>query len=505
MNDADHYGAAPAPLGGRRVGVVDVGSNSVRLVVFEALRRSPAYFFNEKVLCGLGADLQRTGALSPDGRRRALATIRRFTEIARRMQVEALDGIATAAMRDAIDGPEFRDLIERETGLRLRVASGEDEARLAAQGVLLGWPGADGLVADLGGASLELARVSGGALAGPGRSFPLGPLRLARLSAEDADTEIKRALEGASDLIGEAGGRLFLVGGAWRALAKIHMARINHPLQVLHEFSQSGDAMLAAARDISTADPADLAKETNVSSARLAVTPLGAQVLARLIERARPAEVAVSAFGLREGVLYEHLSPEKRAEDPLLSASRDMEAVLGRFPGFGDELADWVRPLFLDLDPSRQRLVRAACLLSDVSWNAHPDHRDIACLETVHRANLTGISHPERAFLGATLSHRYRSGRKLRDSAFALSLLSAEDLAVAKRLGRAIRLGAMLSGAAPGVLPRSLLAPGPDVLRLTLASEIADLAGEVVDKRLSSLAATMHLAPQLVIAGAERV
>jgi exopolyphosphatase/guanosine-5'-triphosphate,3'-diphosphate pyrophosphatase len=182
-----------------------------------------------------------------------------------------------------------------------------------------------------------------------------------------------------------------------------------------------------------------------------------------------------------------------------------MEAVLGRFPGFGDELADWVRPLFLDLDPSRQRLVRAACLLSDVSWNAHPDHRDIACLETVHRANLTGISHPERAFLGATLSHRYRSGRKLRDSAFALSLLSAEDLAVAKRLGRAIRLGAMLSGAAPGVLPRSLLAPDPDVLRLTLASEIADLAGEVVDKRLSSLAATMNLAPQLVIAGAERV
>jgi exopolyphosphatase/guanosine-5'-triphosphate,3'-diphosphate pyrophosphatase len=505
MNDAEQHGAVPGPLGGRRVGVVDVGSNSVRLVVFEALSRSPAYFFNEKVLCGLGADLQRTGALSPDGRRRALAAIRRFTEIARRMQVEALDGVATAAMRDAIDGPEFRDLIERETGLRLRVASGEDEARLAAQGVLLGWPGADGLVADLGGASLELARVTGGALAGPGRTFPLGPLRLARLSPHEVDTEIERALQGADDLIGAAGGRLFLVGGAWRALAKIHMTRIQYPLQVLHEFSQTGDAMLAAAKEISIAAPSDLAKEVNVSSARLAVTPLGAHVLARLIERIRPAQVAISAFGLREGVLYEHLSPEKRAEDPLLSASRDMEATLGRFPGFGDELADWVRPLFFDLAPERERLVRAACLLSDVSWNAHPDHRDFACLETVHRANLTGISHPERAFLGAALSHRYRSGRKLRHQAPALELLSPEDLIVAKRLGRAIRLGAMLAGAAPGVLPRSLLAPGPDVLRLTLATEIADLAGEMVDKRLASLAATMSLTPKLVVAGAEKV
>ncbi|MFT6775745.1 MAG: exopolyphosphatase/guanosine-5'-triphosphate,3'-diphosphate pyrophosphatase, partial [Paracoccaceae bacterium] len=272
MNDADQWEAAANPRSGKRVGVVDVGSNSVRLVVFEALSRSPAYFFNEKVLCGLGADLQRTGALSPDGRRRALAAIRRFTALARKMEVDELDGIATAAMRDASDGPEFRDLIEAETGLRLRVASGEDEARLAAQGVLLGWPDADGLVADLGGASLELVRVGGGRVLGPGRTYPLGPLRLAQLSPEEVDAEITRALAESPELIGGPGGRLFLVGGAWRAFAKIHMSRINYSLQVLHEFSQTGDEMLAAARAIALCDPVALAQEVSASSARLAVT-----------------------------------------------------------------------------------------------------------------------------------------------------------------------------------------------------------------------------------------
>jgi exopolyphosphatase/guanosine-5'-triphosphate,3'-diphosphate pyrophosphatase len=416
------------------------------------------------------------------------------------MEVDELDGIATAAMRDASDGPEFRDLIEAETGLRLRVASGEDEARLAAQGVLLGWPDADGLVADLGGASLELVRVGGGRVLGPGRTYPLGPLRLAQLSPEEVDAEITRALAESPELIGGPGGRLFLVGGAWRAFAKIHMSRINYSLQVLHEFSQTGNEMLAAARAIALCDPIALAQEVSASSARLAVTPLGAQVLARLIEAAQPDEVAISAFGLREGVLYEHLTPEMRAEDPLLSAARAMESVLGRFPGFGDELADWVAPLFPGADPRRTRLLRAACLLSDVSWNAHPDHRDVACLETVHRANLTGISHAERAFLGATLSHRYRSGRKVRERAPALELLSAEDLTLAKRLGRAIRLGAMLTGSAPGFLPKSRLTPGDAVLRLTLSHAIAQLAGEMVDKRLASLAATMGLSPELTVA-----
>ncbi len=215
MADSLHEAPAAAARGPRppkgkrpltRVGVVDVGSNSVRLVVYEALSRSPAYFFNEKVLCGLGAELTETGRLAPKGRERALAALRRFAALAERMRVDALDGVATAAVREASDGAEFVEEVAAKTGIRLRVASGEDEARLAAQGVLMGWPDAEGVVADLGGASMELARVGNGVVTG-GMTLPLGPLRLAGLKdAAAQDAEIERALEGAGEILGAPGG-----------------------------------------------------------------------------------------------------------------------------------------------------------------------------------------------------------------------------------------------------------------------------------------------------------
>ncbi|MGG7568607.1 exopolyphosphatase [Rhodovulum sp. DZ06] len=477
----------------RRVGVVDVGSNSVRMVVFEARRRAPDYFFNEKVLCGLGASLQETGRLSPDGRRRALAAIRRFAALAPRMGLDVLDGVATAALRDAEDGPAFRDLVEHETGLRLRVASGEDEARLAAQGVLLGFPGARGLVADLGGASLELSQIGEGRLLGPGRTFPLGPLRLQQLSDADVDAAIAEAFGSARDLVGPPGGRLYLVGGAWRAMTKIHMTRVDYPLDVLHGFSMPGPEMLRLARDISRADPEELMEEVSASSARLAVTPMGARVLAGLIRAAEPSEVLISAFGLREGVLWEHMDPAMREEDPLLSSARAMEARMSRRPGFGDALAEWVSPLFPGYDAAKLRIVRAVCLLADTAWSAHPDHRDVAVLEMVRRANLIGLSHRERSFAAAALSHRYRAARKLKGRAPDLGPLNEDDARDAKILGRAIRLGAMLTGSSPAVLSLAPLRVEGETLALDCAPEVQDIMGEVVRKRLGSLAQTMGL------------
>jgi exopolyphosphatase/guanosine-5'-triphosphate,3'-diphosphate pyrophosphatase len=455
---------------GRRIAVIDVGSNSVRLVVFEALSRSPAYFFNEKVLAGLGSEIAETGRLAPEGRRRALAALRRFAGLVTRMKIDAVSAIATAAVREAEDGPEFVAEVKRTTGLELIVASGEDEARLAAQGVLMGWPDADGLVADLGGASLELVRVEAGRV-GRGVTLPLGPLRLGGLglSPSKIDAAIDAELEGAEDALGPQGGRLYLVGGAWRALAKIHMTRTGYPIQVLHEFELPADEMLKLARSVADATPEALSEQVSSSSARLAVTPLGARILARLIRAASPATVAVSAFGLREGVLYEHLPPAMRAQDPLLSAARMLERRNARFPGFGAELLAWLRPLMPEIGPGRERLIEAACLLNDVAWNAHPDYRDHAVFETVYRANLSGVGHADRAWLGASLRYRYKAGRAKRADLPALSLLSDEELVRARLLGRAIRLAAMISGSAPGALPLTRLERTDEAMRLTAA------------------------------------
>ncbi len=479
--------------------MVDVGSNSVRLVVFEGETRSPAYFYNEKVLCGLGADLAETGRLSADGRGRAMAAIRRFVSLSKRMGLSTLDGVATAAVRDAEDGAEFVEEVARTTGLSLRVASGEDEARLSAQGVLLGWPDAEGLVADLGGASLELVRIGGGKAA-PGKTLPLGPLRLKRAGLTDhgLDIRIDEALKGAKEFFTPAPKRLFLVGGSWRALAKIHMARTKYPFEVLHEYELPAEEMLRAARWVASKLPEVLDEIVSVSAARLSVTPLGARVLTRLILASRPESVAVSAFGLREGLYYEHIPPRIRAEDPLISACRSLERAQARFPGFGAELLEWLSPLLAEASSERRRLVKAACLLNDVAWNSHPDFREQSCFQTVYRDNISGVGHRERAFIGAILLYRYKSSKKRPREAPALSILSAADRQEARAIGHAVRLGAMISGSAPGVLAHSRLSVEDGVLTLALDPPIAELSGEVMLKRLNALAGAMGLEPRLV-------
>ncbi|HYB10669.1 MAG TPA: Ppx/GppA family phosphatase, partial [Alphaproteobacteria bacterium] len=119
-----------------RIGVIDLGSNSIRLVVYDRLRRSPAVEFNERVLCGLGRGLARTGRLSTDGRMRALENLARFVLLARHMQVDRLDILATAAVRDATDGAQFVEEVERRCKHKVQVVTGQDEARLSALGVL---------------------------------------------------------------------------------------------------------------------------------------------------------------------------------------------------------------------------------------------------------------------------------------------------------------------------------------------------------------------------------
>ena len=149
----------------------------MRLVVFDGAARSPAYFFNEKVMCGLGAGMSETGHLNPTGRERAMAALRRFALLAEGMGAGPLSAVATAAVREATDGPDFAEQVLRETGIRLYVIDGPEEARLSAQGVLLGWPGAYGLVCDMGGSSMELAEIEGGRV-GRCVSSDLGPLKL---------------------------------------------------------------------------------------------------------------------------------------------------------------------------------------------------------------------------------------------------------------------------------------------------------------------------------------
>jgi exopolyphosphatase len=316
-----------------RVAVVDIGSNSIRLVVFDGLKRAPFPLFNEKVMCGLGRGLERTGELNADGAAMALDNLGRFVTLADVMGADRIDLLATAAVRDASNGPDFVRKAEKACGRRVRVLSGEEEARLSAMGVLMGMPQATGVMGDLGGGSLELVALERGK-PGAHATLPLGPLRLAEAAGEDmrkAADLVDAALEPLGWL-GDLKGEIFHpVGGAWRTLARIHMEQTGYPLHVIQDYRVPRREMEEMARLIAGMGRKSLARLVDVARRRLEALPFAALVLERVLKAGRPSTVAFSAFGLREGHIYDLLPATERARDPLLSMCEDIAEALGRF------------------------------------------------------------------------------------------------------------------------------------------------------------------------------
>ncbi|WP_299933465.1 Ppx/GppA family phosphatase [uncultured Pelagimonas sp.] len=477
-----------------RVGVVDIGSNSVRMVVFDGAARSPAYFFNEKILCGLGAGMNETGHLNPEGKDRALVALRRFQCLADGMDLPPLTVVATAAMRDAQDGPSFRDQIEAETGLKVYVIDGNEEARLSAQGVLLGWPGSYGLICDIGGSSMELAEINHGEV-GRRISSSLGPLKLMDIEGgrPAREKQIGTVMKELKDHMGKQRDRLFLVGGSWRALAKVDMERRNYPLHVLHEYRMDTESVAKTIEFLGEHDPEELRRKCGISSTRMGLLPYAAEVLSELLVRFKPKDIAISSYGIREGMLYEQMSEELRRRDPLIEASRFAEAKDARIPGFGKRLYDFVKPLFPDADAPRRRLIKAACLMHDVSWRAHPDYRAEICFDNATRANLGGLKHSERVFLGIALLYRYRNKPEGTHFEPLFDLVDKEDQLQAEILGKAMRLGAMLWMEKLTKEEAHLeWKPAKRKLSLHLSENSAPLYGEVTEARFNSLAATLE-------------
>ena len=482
-----------AAKGLSRVGVIDVGSNSVRLVVFDGAARSPAYFYNEKIMCALGAGLTQTGHLNPEGRVRALSAIRRFAALADGMGISPLTAVATAAVREASDGAAFREDVLRETGIKLWVIDGKEEARLSAQGVLLGWPGSYGLVCDIGGSSMELADLAEGRV-GQRVTSALGPLKLREIKGgrKAIKAHVREVMAGLHDEMGNATGmRLFLVGGSWRAIARVDMERRGYPLTVLHEYRMTARQISKTAEYIHKSDLQDLRARCNISDSRMSLVPYASIVLKELMRVFKPKDVAVSSYGIREGMLYEQMPRELRERDPLIEACRFVEAKDARLPGFGRVLYEFVRPLFPRANWQKKRIIKAACLLHDVSWRAHPDYRAEVTFDNATRANLGGLKHAERVWLGAALMNRYTSkiGSARYDPLFAM--LSEAQLQEAAVLGKAMRLGAMLwlnADEVPGTL---VWKPKSGELILKLREQARPLFGEVAEARFGALASAL--------------
>lgn len=481
---------AARPDNGHRIGVIDIGSNSIRLVVFDGLSRIPHPLFNEKVLCGLGRGLEQTGMLNPAGAELALHNLARFAALAESMGVRRLKVVGTAALRDARDGPAFVKEVRRHTGLKVTVLDGAEEARLAALGVISGIPDADGMAGDLGGGSLEIVRLDRGE---PREhdTLPFGPLRLREL-AERGRGKLREHIDSHLDQIRwlsrVQGRRFYAVGGAWRAIARVHMAHEGYPLRVIHHYT----VKRAEAEDfldlIAGLSRESLERLTNAPRKRLEALPLAALVLARLLRRARPSELVFSAMGLREGCLFDELRPTLRHLDPLIAACREIAKANARFPIDGELLCDWVEPILKPADAARRRLRFAASLVSDIAWNEHPDYRAEIAFLRVLRMPLTGIDHPGRAFLALAVYTRYEGAADGAVTRPAWHLLDEEQAREAYLLGLGLRFAHTLSAGSSVVLRQIRLKPEGGMLSLHVPARHRALIGEAVERRFDALA-----------------
>ena len=496
---------APGRLAiGKPVAIVDIGSNSVRLVAYEGLSRALTPLFNDKLLAGLGRGVATTGKLPQDGVTKALGALRRFRTLCDIMEIGDVHVIATAAARDASNGKQFLAAAREAIGVPIELLSGKREAELAALGVVSGFFKPDGVSGDLGGGSLELNEVKGAKL-GRGVTLPLGGLALTDMSGKSPKRAVKIVREALADckpLDNLRGRSFYAIGGTWRALARLHMRQRNYPLNVMHGYViPARDAADFAALVERVSTDALIAIES-VSAARRPLLAYGAVVLDEIIRRSKPRDIIVSALGVREGLLFERLDAAQRRLDPLIAAARDLNVLRSRAPRHGEELCVWtdsfMRSTHFEETEEEKRLRHAACLLADIGWRAHPDYRGEQSLNIIANAAFGGIDHAGRAYLALATSYRHL-GPDADVSPAIRTLATARILDRAHILGAAMRVGYLLSAAMPGVLPTTPMRCTKNKLLLTVPRKLGDLVNDRMHGRLKQMARLIGREPEIKI------
>lgn len=467
----------------------------MRLVVYDGLVRSLTPIFNEKTLCGLGREVRTTGQLPADAVAKALAALRRFRGLCRIMKVGRIFAVATAACREADNGPGFIERAEKICGVPVRVLTGTQEAHLSALGVVSGIEGADGFVGDLGGGSLELIDVSGHRIRS-GVSLPLGGLALADMSHKSlkrADRIVRDEIARAPQLKAGRGRDFYAVGGTWRALARLHMTQTKYPLRVMHGYTIPAKQALAFARRVRRLAPVKGMLDIDaIAGARRPLLAYAALVLEHLIRVAKPKRIVISVYGVREGLLYEMLPARERRQDGLMAAARTLNNLRSRSPKHGDELIAWsdrfMRAAKQKETAAEKRLRHAGCLLADIGWRAHPDYRGEQSFNLIANANFGEISHEGRAFLALTVFYRYAGLSDEYRSPLFDKLLTPKQIERARVLGTLFRIGHLISAGQAGVLGKvSFRSRGRKLVLGFKHGTAADLSGDRTTNRFKQL------------------
>ncbi|WEX78529.1 exopolyphosphatase [Sinorhizobium numidicum] len=493
MVESEAQGRLP---GIRPVSVVDIGSNSIRLVVYEGLSRSPAVLFNEKVMCGLGKGIDATGRMEEESVTRALKALHRFRALSDQARASTMYVLATAAAREASNGRSFIEKAEAILGQKVRILSGEEEAYFSAMGIVSGYYDPDGVVGDLGGGSLELVDVEGRHI-GDGITLPLGGIRLfehSNGSLLKARTWVRKFMKDAEVLKKGAGRTFYAVGGTWRSIAKLHMETRNYPLHMMQGYELSYDEAMAILPEVIEPKNIKPSAYATISKSRRSLLPFGAVTMQEAISIMKPERISFSALGVREGYLFSLLSEEERLRDPLLTAAHEIAILRARSPEHARELAEWTGrmvPFFgVEETEEESRYRQAACLLADISWRAHPDYRGLQALNIIAHSAFSGITHAGRAYIALANYYRFEGLNDDGATGPLTGITTPRLLELAKLLGGLLRVAYLFSASMPGVACQLTLRQSslPDVdLEFVVPAAYSGFKGERLDGRLQQL------------------
>ncbi|MEO1042899.1 MAG: hypothetical protein AAFX52_11460 [Pseudomonadota bacterium] len=490
-----------------RRAVVDIGSNSVRLVIFSGPPRAPISIVNEKVLCGLGDRDRATGELRLEPFERAIATLKRFRGILDAEEIQTEDVVATAAVRDAPNSADFLDAA-RDAGFDVRLISGDEEARLAGLGILcsaheIARDGHPALGGDLGGGSLELSRLGGpdGVKVHETVSLPVGALRM--LTDHHGDLALvqdvaRTSFQRVAWLQRPDFRSLYIVGGSWRALARISIQRNNHPISVLDHYTVDREEMLETCRYTELEGAETISKISGVQKKRVPTLPGAAVVLRCLIEQASIERVVVSACGVREGLLFDRLSERERSGDPLHALAQDLagRSEGGRIPD-PHFVTSFLDPLFGE-PPSMRRLRFTAAQMIRGASLAHPEQRARHASSLVMASPFLGINHRERTILAVMMLARFGGSISKDGGDLPLSLLDNDDLTHAVQVGYAHRLVSALNRPMFSANSGFALEKHAGALRLMIQPGVTDLFAEAALKEFDRLADAFDLQPEVI-------
>ena len=460
-----------------KIGLIDIGSSSIRLVIYRAGGRLPHPQFNERDVCRLGEGLAETGMLNQDRVNQALTSLRRFAQIMEASGLDEVKAFATEAVRKAQNSAEFINAAEAIIKAPIQILSGREEAQFAGKGVLSGFVDVDGLVGDLGGGSLELIHVKNmvSVKNQPQASLPCG--HLVPLAADDVD-----AMIGELDWASTAKGKVFYaVGGTWRAIATAYTAASKKRIDVVHGLTLPRKDLIAMIKQIEEAD----GQIKGIPPARRSSMKQAVTVMRAIIKVFDPEEVVFSSYGAREGLLYDELSNDIRRIDPLLAGVAEFAAMTERYQGLGPALAKKVLPFLETYKIKNQRLTEAVCYLADLSWLDHPDYRASLAIEKMLGLSVVGINHKERAWMAAVLSVRY-SGSFPSRSLFR-GMLKRKERETARFVGLVMRMLMTATGGIPALLDQVEITPQKKSLTISFPKTLFGNDQGVIMRRVKAI------------------